>query len=123
MLLSTSSPASRRKVGLPTPEMRKPFSLARDQNILPNISSQQSESGPTPFVRNYRGKTSGGANVDYCMSMTTQSKTVANLALQFDNILKEKQPTTSRKAGLQGLKLRTSNITKIISEVNKLNKL
>ena len=114
MLLSTSSPASRRKVGLHTPEMRKPSSLARDPNIPPNSSSQQSEPGPTPFVRNYRGKTSGGANGGYRMSMTLQPKTVANLASKFDTIVKEKQPATSKKAGLQGLKLRTYDITKII---------
>ena len=121
MLLSTTSPAARRKVGLPAPELRKPSSLTRDQNTLPNSSSQQSEPGPTPFVRNYRGKTGGGANAGYRMSMTIQPKTVANLASKFDTIVKEKQPVTTKKTGLQGLKLRTYDITKIISELNKLN--
>ena len=79
-----------------------------------------------PFVRNYRGKNSGGVNAAgvggngaYRMSMTIRPQTVANLASKFDTIVKDQQPAS--KNSKQGLKLRSYDITKIISELNKLN--
>lgn len=53
------------------------------------------------------------------MSMAIRPQTVANLASKFDSIIKEKQPV-SKSNGRQ-LKLRTYDISKIISELNRLN--
>ena len=78
----------------------------------------------SPFVRNYRGKNSAaannGGNGAYRMSMTIRPQTVANLASKFDTIVKD-QPPSSKNNRQGGLKLRSYDITKIISELNKLN--
>ena len=78
----------------------------------------------SPFVRNYRGKNSAaannGGNGAYRMSMTIRPQTVANLASKFDTIVKDQQPS-SKNNRQGGLKLRSYDITKIISELNKLN--
>ena len=89
-------------------------------------AKEVSSSGQSsPFVRNYRGKNSGGANPvgvngAYRMSMTIRPQTVANLASKFDTIVKDQQPA-SKNSRQGGLKLRSYDITKIISELNKLN--
>ena len=89
------------------------------------IAKEVVVSGQTsPFVRNYRGKNSAaannGGNGAYRMSMTIRPQTVANLASKFDTIVKDQQPSSkSNRQG--GLKLRSYDITKIISELNKLN--
>ena len=79
----------------------------------------------SPFVRNYRGKNSAGANNGgngaYRMSMTIRPQTVANLASKFDTIVKDQQPASKNSKQGGGLKLRSYDITKIISELNKLN--
>jgi hypothetical protein len=76
----------------------------------------------SPFVRSYRGgKGSTGGSGGYRMSMTIQPQTVANLASKFDTIVKEPRSSVTRHTGQHGLKLRTYDITKIISELNKLN--
>ena len=95
----------------------------------PNLSREEEKQGAkevsssggqtSPFVRNYRGKNSAGANGAYRMSMTIRPQTVANLASKFDTIVKDQQPAS--KNSRQGLKLRSYDITKIISELNKLN--
>ena len=90
----------------------------------PNLSREEEKQGAkevssSPFVRNYRGKNSAGANGAYRMSMTIRPQTVANLASKFDTIVKDQQPAS--KNSKQGLKLRSYDITKIISELNKLN--
>ena len=90
----------------------------------PNLSREEEKQGAkevssSPFVRNYRGKNSAGANGAYRMSMTIRPQTVANLASKFDTIVKDQQPAS--KSSKQGLKLRSYDITKIISELNKLN--
>ena len=73
------------------------------------------------FVRGYKGKNGKVVepNGGYRMSMTIRPQTVANLASKFDTIIKDKAPLT--KTNSRQLKLRTYDITKIISELNKLN--
>jgi len=73
------------------------------------------------FVRGYKGKNGKVVepNGGYRMSMTIRPQTVANLASKFDTIMKDKAPLT--KSNSRQLKLRTYDITKIISELNKLN--
>ena len=61
------------------------------------------------------GKTNPGMR----MSMAIRPQTVANLASKFDSIIKEKQPVS--KSNSRQLKLRTYDISKIISELNRLN--
>lgn len=51
--------------------------------------------------------------------MAIRPQTVANLASKFDSIIKEKQPVS--KSNSRQLKLRTYDISKIISELNRLN--
>jgi len=74
------------------------------------------------FVRGYKGKNGKVVepNGGYRMSMTIRPQTVANLASKFDTIMKDKAPLT--KSNSRQLKLRTYDITKIITELNKLNK-
>merc|ERR1712050_312934 len=74
------------------------------------------------FVRGYKGKNGKVVepNGGYRMSMTVRPQTVANLASKFDTIMKDKAPLT--KSNSRQLKLRTYDITKIITELNKLNK-
>ena len=97
----------------------------------PNLSREEEKQGAkevssSPFVRNYRGKNSAGGgngvggNGAYRMSMTIRPQTVANLASKFDTIVKDQQPA-SKNSRQGGLKLRSYDITKIISELNKLN--
>jgi len=73
------------------------------------------------FVRGYKGKNGKVVepNGGYRMSMTIRPQTVANLATKFDTILKDKAPLS--KSNSRQLKLKTYDITKIISELNKLN--
>ena len=88
-------------------------------------STKDEESEPQHFVRTYKdrngcwigagGKTPPGMR----MSMAIRPQTVANLASKFDSIIKEKQPVS--KSNSRQLKLRTYDISKIISELNRLN--
>ena len=96
-----------------------------EEHEAKEVASSSGQNGP--FVRNYRGKNSGGANAAgiggngaYRMSMTIRPQTVANLASKFDTIVKDQQPA-SKNSRQGGLKLRSYDITKIISELNKLN--
>ena len=88
-------------------------------------STKDEASEPQHFVRTYKdrngcwigagGKTPPGMR----MSMAIRPQTVANLATKFDSIIKEKQPVS--KSNSRQLKLRTYDISKIISELNRLN--
>ena len=98
-------------------EERPNLSREEEKQGAKEVSSSGGQS--SPFVRNYRGKNSAGANGAYRMSMTIRPQTVANLASKFDTIVKDQQPAS--KSSKQGLKLRSYDITKIISELNKLN--
>ena len=57
------------------------------------------------------------------MSMAIRPQTVANLASKFDSIINEKPAckTQSESSSSRQLKLRTYDINKIITELNKLN--
>ena len=89
----------------------------------PRIEGTSSE--PHHFVRAYKDRNGcwvgagGNTNPGMRMSMAIRPQTVANLASKFDSIIKEKQPV-SKSNGRQ-LKLRTYDISKIISELNRLN--
>ena len=98
-----------------------------EEHEAKEVASSGAAGQSGPFVRNYRGKNSGGANAAgvggngaYRMSMTIRPQTVANLASKFDTIVKDQQPA-SKNSRQGGLKLRSYDITKIISELNKLN--
>ena len=96
-----------------------------------------------PFVRSYRtagggggGSTAdsakgGGGTAPYRMSMAIRPQTVANLASKFDTLVKNSGggggaataggETGKKSSGGKQIKLRTYDITKIISELNRLN--
>ena len=101
--------------------------LLREQEEKQKAKEIASSGQSSPFVRNYRGKNSAGGgngaggNGAYRMSMTIRPQTVANLASKFDTIVKDKQPASKNSRQGGGLKLRSYDITKIISELNKLN--
>lgn len=125
------SPGARRKASTLPNQGRSSGAILEEESKdqiyhspLPEEKLQEkrpSDTSKGPFVRNYRGKNSSGSSGGgYRMSMTIRPQTVANLASKFDTIVKDQQPA-NKQTGSQGLKLRTYDITKIISELNKLN--
>merc|ERR1719350_946273 len=85
--------------GLPSKEKseeneRVDLMREEEKHEAKEVASSSGQNGP--FVRNYRGKNSGGANAAgiggngaYRMSMTIRPQTVANLASKFDTIVKD----------------------------------
>ena len=130
MVIAESPGERRRAATLPNQGRTSGASLeeeSKDKIYHPPLPEEKlpekkpSDTSKGPFVRNYRGKSStGSSSGGYRMSMTIRPQTVANLASKFDTIVKDQQPA-SKQTGRQGLKLRTYDITKIISELNKLN--
>ena len=76
---------------------------------------------PGPFVRSYKDKNgSFVASSGMRMSMAIRPQTVSNLASKFDSIINNDTTPVSKANNCQ-LKLRTYDISKIITELNKLN--
>ena len=127
-------PKNKERLGAGSPSKEKSEENERadlmreeEEHEAKEVASSGAAGQSGPFVRNYRGKNSGGANAAgvggngaYRMSMTIRPQTVANLASKFDTIVKDQQPA-SKNSRQGGLKLRSYDITKIISELNKLN--
>ena len=113
--------------GSTTSKEKSEGNLLREQEEKQKAKEVGSSGQSSPFVRNYRGKNSAGGgngvggNGAYRMSMTIRPQTVANLASKFDTIVKDQQPVSKNSRQGGGLKLRSYDITKIISELNKLN--
>ena len=121
-------PKNKEGAGLMPSKEKSEGNLLREQEEKQKAKEVGSSGQSSPFVRNYRGKNSGAANAAgvgvngaYRMSMTIRPQTVANLASKFDKIVKDQQPVSKNSRQGGGLKLRSYDITKIISELNKLN--
>ena len=123
-MLASSSPALRKKAAALLPEENRRGrcgAIAEESQLEKTETEDVSKSSQNgPFVRSYRGKGGSAVSGGYRMSMTIRPQTVANLASKFDTIVKE-QPPVSNQTGSQGIKLRTYDITKMISQLNKLN--
>ena len=82
--------------------------------------------GEGHFVRAYKDRTGRGvaSSSGVRMSVAIRPQTVANLASKFDSIIGQEKPgqkLSSSRASSRQLKLRTYDISKIITELNKLN--
>ena len=75
-------------------------------------------------MRAYKDRTGRGvaSSSGVRMSVAIRPQTVANLASKFDSIIGQEKPgQSSSRASSRQLKLRTYDISKIITELNKLN--
>ena len=117
-MLASSSPALRKKAAALLPEENRRGrcgAIAEESQLEKTETEDVSKSSQNgPFVRSYRGKGGSAVSGGYRMSMTIRPQTVANLASKFDTIVKEQSPV-SNQTGHQGIKLRTYDITKMIS--------
>ena len=97
-----------------------------------NTTKEDDVLGPKPgsFVRAYRDRNGCWSNnkAGMRMSVAIRPQTVANLASKFDSIINETPASSSASPGKisdssssRQLKLRTYDISKIITELNKLN--
>ena len=92
----------------------------KDETIDAQLKSQNNFESQNNFVRAYRDRTgSNAANSGMRMSMAIRPQTVSSLASKFDSIIHDKSHTS--KSNSRQLKLRTYDISKIITELNKLN--
>ena len=108
-----------------TVQTKSHFSFCLGKNPASSTKDEAIEADPEPtqFVRAYRDRNgcfkSNTTSQGMRMSMAIRPQTVSNLASKFDSIINEKTPLT--KSNSRQLKLRTYDISKIITELNKLN--
>ena len=101
------------------------FLCSAEKSASTKDEAIEARSGEGHFVRAYKDRTGRGvaSSSGVRMSVAIRPQTVANLASKFDSIIQEKpgQKLSSSRASSRQLKLRTYDISKIITELNKLN--
>ena len=90
----------------------------KDETFAAELKSQNNFESQNNFVRAYRDRTGSNAtNSGMRMSMAIRPQTVSSLASKFDSIIHDKSHTS--KSNSHQLKLRTYDISKIITELNR----
>ena len=122
-------PAARKedlKVFVSLDQVQRTFLFSAEKRLKTKDETSASESDSQQhFVRAYRDRNgcfNKSSRAGMRMSVAIRPQTVANLASKFDSIINEKPACkTSESSSSRQLKLRTYDINKIITELNKLN--